>query len=164
MTKIKEEFYTARGYEIAAGENALTPSMEDYLEMIYRLSRESGYTRVNDLAENLNVQPPSVTKMIQKLNKRSLLEYEKYGMIHLTEEGKKLGQYFLERHNTIREFLELLKETNNLQKDVETMEHHISFNNYRAISALVSFFKENKKYLKYFYQYKNTFLNDKKNK
>ena len=103
MTKRKEQFYTARGYEIAAGENALTPSMEDYLEMIYRLSRVNGYTRVNDLAENLNVQPPSVTRMIQKLYDRSLLDYRKYGMIHLTDKGTKL-RIFLDRHNILREF------------------------------------------------------------
>jgi Mn-dependent DtxR family transcriptional regulator len=162
MTKINEEFYTARGYEITADENALTASMEDYLEMIYRLSQEHGYTRVNDLAESLNVQPPSVTKMIQKLNEKSLLDYEKYGMIHLTEEGKNLGKYFLERHNTVREFLRLIEAADNLQKDVETMEHYISFNNFKVIAALVSFIKENEQFLSQFYKYKESFLKDEK--
>ncbi|MBS4024436.1 MAG: transcriptional regulator MntR [Clostridia bacterium] len=158
MTKIDEEFYTARGYEIAADENALTASMEDYLEMIYRLSQKTGYTRVNDLADNLNVQPPSVTKMIQKLNEKKLLDYEKYGMIHLTAEGKKLGKYFLERHNTLKEFFSLIEAIDNLQKDVETMEHYISFNNFRVIAALVSFMKENNQFLTEFYNYKNNLL------
>lgn len=153
-----EEFYTARGYEIAAGEDGLTPSMEDYLEMIYRLSRETGYTRVNDLASSLNVQPPSVSSMIQKLKEKSLLNYEKYGMIHLTEQGKKLGKYFIDRHNTIKEFLTLLQATENLQRDVETMEHYFSVNNYEVIAALVSFMKENEDILTRFYKYKDSFL------
>ena len=156
MTKINEEFHTARGYEIAAGENALTASMEDYLEMIYRLSQDNGYTRVNDLADSLHVQPPSVTKMIQKLNEKKLLNYEKYGMIHLTDEGEKLGKYFLERHNTLKEFFTLIGATENIQKDVETMEHYISLNNFRVISILVSFMKEeDNQFLTQFHEYKN---------
>ncbi len=160
MTKLNEEFYTARGYENIAGENALTASMEDYLEMIYRLSQENGYTRVNDLADSLNVQPPSVTKMIQKLNEKKLLDYEKYGMVHLTDEGKKIGKYFLERHNTLKEFLTLIGATEDLQKDVETMEHYISLNNFRVISTLVSFMKENNHFLTQFHEYKNKLLQD----
>ena len=158
MTKVNGEFFTARGYEIAAGDNALTASMEDYLEMIYRLSEEDGYTRVNDLAASLNVQPPSVTKMTQKLNEKKLLSYEKYGMIHLTEEGKKLGKYFLERHNTLKELFSLIGATDNIQKDVETMEHYISFNNFRIISALVSFMKEDNQFLNRFHEYKDKFV------
>ena len=155
MTKINGEFYTARGYEITAGDNALTASMEDYLEMIYRLSQKDGYTRVNDLAASLNVQPPSVTKMTQKLNEKKLLNYKKYGMIHLTEEGKKLGKYFLERHNTLKELFSLIGATDNLQKDVETMEHYISYKNFRIISALVNFLKEDNQFLTRFHKYKN---------
>src|SRR5690554_5504510 len=97
----KEKFFTARGYEISAAEGSLTPSMEDYIEMIYRLSRKSRTIRVNDLAVRLNVQPPSVTKMMQKLNEKNLLSYEKYGMISLTAQGEKLGDFFLVRHNTL---------------------------------------------------------------
>lgn len=158
MSKIKEQFYTARGYEIAAGEDALTPSMEDYLEMIYRLSQVNGYTRVNDLAESLNVQPPSVTKMIQKLYERSLLDYEKYGMIHLTDKGIRLGEYFLVRHNTLREFLSLLGVTDNLQRDVETMEHYVSYNNFKMISSLVAFMGDNPHFLREFQRYKEKFV------
>lgn len=60
---MKEEFYTFREYM----DKNLTASMEDYIEMIYRLSKDSGYTRIQELAKSLNVQPPSATKMIQKI-------------------------------------------------------------------------------------------------
>ncbi|WP_031513001.1 transcriptional regulator MntR [Desulfofalx alkaliphila] len=149
-----EEFYTARGYEIAAGEDALTPSMEDYIEMIYRLSQGTGYTRVNDLAEKLNVQPPSVTKMMQRLHDRSLLNYERYGMIHLTEEGKALGNYFLQRHNTLKKFLSLLGIVKNLQKNVEQMEHYINWDTFQVIDAFVSFLQQNPEILKQFKQFR----------
>lgn len=153
MSSNEDIFYTARGYEIAAGENALTPSMEDYIEMIYRLSSEIGYTRVNDLAERLNVQPPSVTKMMQKLHEKSLLSYEKYGMIHLTEEGKKLGEFFLQRHNTLKEFLSLLN-IKDVQTKVEQMEHYVSYDTYEIIGSFVYFLKSNKDILERFNEYR----------
>ena len=33
----ERDFYTFRGYLMMPGEQKMTPSMEDYLEMIYRL-------------------------------------------------------------------------------------------------------------------------------
>ncbi len=163
MKDKKEEFYTARGYEIIAGENVLTPSMEDYLEMIVRLSKNTDYTRVNDLAESLNVQPPSVTKMVKKLHEKGLLDYKKYGMIHLTEKGARLGEYFLERHNTLKEFLTLLGATKHLQRDVERLEHYISYETYQIINALTNFFKDNEVFLQQFKEYKNNFQADSPN-
>ncbi|RQD77506.1 MAG: transcriptional regulator MntR [Candidatus Syntrophonatronum acetioxidans] len=118
--------------------------MEDYIEMIYRLSLKEGYTRVNDLAQKLNVQPPSVTRMMQKLHENNLLIYERYGMIHLTEKGKKMGEFFLKRHNILKEFLYLLEIDNDLQKEVEQVEHYISWNTCQTIAALVEFLKERK--------------------
>ncbi|MFW6030128.1 MAG: MarR family transcriptional regulator, partial [Halanaerobiales bacterium] len=67
----------------------LTESMEDYLEMIYRIDQEKGYIRAVDLADALNLQAPSVTKMIQKLDETGFVNYEKYRNISLTERGKK---------------------------------------------------------------------------
>lgn len=68
-----------------------TPSMEDYLERIYKLIDEKGYARVSDIAEGLEVHPSSVTKMIQKLDKDEYLIYEKYRGLVLTSKGKKWG-------------------------------------------------------------------------
>ncbi len=156
----REKFFTARGYEIAAPQDSLTPSMEDYIEMIYRLSRNHRFIRVNDLAERLNVQPPSVTKMMQKLHDKDLLNYEKYGVINLTDEGEKLGLFFLMRHNTLKELLYLLGADKNLQRDVEQIEHHINADTFESFYALVKFLKENKSILDLFYQYKKKMGSD----
>ncbi|KUO63113.1 MAG: hypothetical protein APF84_11340 [Gracilibacter sp. BRH_c7a] len=156
----KEKFFTARGYEIAAPENSLTPSMEDYIEMIYRLSRKHRYIRVNDLAERLNVQPPSVTKMMQKLHDKDLLNYEKYGVISLTDEGERLGFFFLMRHNTLKELLFLLGADKNLQTDVEQIEHHINADTFESLYALVRFFQENKSVLDLFHTHKKKMESD----
>lgn len=67
-----------------------TPSMEDYIEIIYNLMEKKGFVRVSDIAEKLSVHPSSVTKMVQKLDKDNYLDYEKYRGFVLTPKGKKL--------------------------------------------------------------------------
>lgn len=153
MKEKKEEFFTARGYEIAAGDDALTPSMEDYLEMIYRASQEKGHARVNDIAARLNVQPPSVTKMMRKLHEKKLLDYERYGFIRLTEEGRDLGRFLLERHNVLGEFFTLLGLENNLQEKVEGIEHYIPWKTFQTIRGLVNFLKDHPEVLEKFQAY-----------
>jgi len=59
-----KQFHTFRGYEIIKkDEDHLTPSMEDYLEMIYRNCQEEGYVRVNQLADQLNVKASPFPKL-----------------------------------------------------------------------------------------------------
>ena len=108
-------------------ERTLTASMEDYIEMLYRLSTENGYARINDLAVNLNIKPSSATKMIQKIANMDYINYQKYGIIVLKPKGYTLGKNLLNRHNTIEEFLKLLKVKNeNILQETEKMEHTIS--------------------------------------
>jgi DtxR family Mn-dependent transcriptional regulator len=140
----EKEFRTVRGYQILNAEGrALTSSMEDYLEMICRICVEEGYTRVNRLAERLNVRPSSVTKVIQKLNELGLVDYQKYGVIKLTREGKAVGSFLLKRHAIIEKFLEVLGVGETRLKDTEMIEHDVSLNTLRGIYALNRFLSEN---------------------
>ena len=51
-------FRTVRGYQLLnQQERELTPALEDYLEMAYRLCQTNGYTRVGKISEILNVKP-----------------------------------------------------------------------------------------------------------
>lgn len=119
-----------------------TPSMEDYLERIYKLIDEKGYARVSDIAEGLEVHPSSVTKMIQKLDKDEYLIYEKYRGLVLTNKGKKIGKRLVDRHDLLEEFLELIGvDQQNIYKDVEGIEHHLSWDSITCIASLVEYFK-----------------------
>ena len=69
------EYRTISGYTRQEA-NPLTHTMEDYLEMICRLSRETGFVRVHQLAETLHVKPSSVTKMAKQLQQQGLIEYQ----------------------------------------------------------------------------------------
>ena len=120
-----------------------TPSMEDYLERIYKLVEEKGYARVSDIAEGLSVHPSSVTKMIQKLDKSSYLVYEKYRGLMLTNKGKKMGKRLIERHRLLESFLTTIGvQEENIYKDVEGIEHHLSSDSITCIETLVEYFKQ----------------------
>lgn len=123
---------------------AATPSMEDYLEKIYKLIDEKGYARVSDIAEGLEVHPSSVTKMIQKLDKDNYLIYERYRGLVLTSKGKKMGKRLVDRHHLLESFLHLIGvQEENIYKDVEGIEHHLSWDSITCIEVLVEFFQRN---------------------
>ncbi|CAM4266812.1 transcriptional regulator MntR [Paenibacillus phoenicis] len=123
-----------------------TPSMEDYLERIYKLIDEKGYARVSDIAEGLEVHPSSVTKMIQKLDKDEYLIYEKYRGLVLTNKGKKIGKRLVDRHQLLEEFLGMIGvDHENIYKDVEGIEHHLSWDSITRIATLVEYFKRDSK-------------------
>lgn len=123
---------------------AATPSMEDYLERIYKLIDEKGYARVSDIAEGLEVHPSSVTKMIQKLDKDNYLIYERYRGLILTSKGKKIGKRLVDRHHLLENFLGLIGvQEENIYKDVEGIEHHLSWDSITCIEGLVEFFQRN---------------------
>jgi len=125
-------------------DSALTASMEDYLEMIYRLSEKTGYTRINELSEALNIQPPSATKMVQRLGKLKLIKYEKYGIIILEELGRQLGEILIKRHNTIETFLKILGiSEKTLLKETEKVEHTLSDEAIKCIEDFIEFTKGN---------------------
>jgi Mn-dependent DtxR family transcriptional regulator len=119
-----------------------TPSMEDYLERIYKLIDEKGYARVSDIAEGLEVHPSSVTKMIQKLDKDNYLIYERYRGLVLTSKGKKMGKRLVDRHQLLESFLKMIGvQEENIYKDVEGIEHHLSWDSITCIEVLVEFFR-----------------------
>lgn len=151
----KNDFHTFNEY-MKKEENSLTASMEDYLEMIYRLSLNSGFTRINELSNALNVQPPSATKMVQKLSELKLLKYEKYGIIILEENGKKLGEDLLRRHNTIERFLRILHiSEKEILNETEKIEHTISKETTKCFEDFVKFMEDSPGIIEEFENYRN---------
>ncbi len=136
-------FYTFRGYSLKDSRraDALSPSMEDYLEMLYRLCQKSGYTRVLELAGALHVQPPSASRMVQKLAEDGFLQYEKYGMIRLTAMGVRRGRDLIERHDVLIEFFSFLGVADPLE-DTEKVEHNLSEEAISGIKKLMDFVRE----------------------
>ncbi|HEY8343603.1 MAG TPA: metal-dependent transcriptional regulator [Bacillota bacterium] len=106
----------------------ISPSLEDYLEVILDLKEQNESIRVTDLAERMNVAKSSVNQAVTKLVELELLEHEKYGPLELTELGMKKAQKVRERHQMLtRFFVEVLKiDPETAEKDACGMEHFIS--------------------------------------
>lgn len=141
----RDDYYTFNEY---MKNNKLTPSEEDYIEMIYRLNLENDKVQVKDISNKLNIKPPSVTKMIKKLNDKNILIYKKYDSIELTSLGERVGERLLNRHNTIREFLTILGIKESIHEETETIEHTINVGTLMKIEDLINFFRENEDVLR----------------
>lgn len=132
-----------------------TPSMEDYLENIYKLIEQKGYARVSDIAEALEVHPSSVTKMVQKLDQNKYLVYEKYRGLVLTPKGKKIGKRLVDRHHLLEQFLRLIGVSEeNVYRDVEGIEHHLSWDSLTCIENLVNLLEQNPSIIRHLHERK----------
>ncbi len=139
---MKGDFFTFSEY-IKKDQGLLTPSMEDYVERIYRLSKDNGYTRIKELSNALNVQPPSVTRMMQKLTEIGLVNYEKYEVVVLTEQGILRGEILLTRHNIVEKFLKTIGVSERILEETEKIEHTISKETLECLVMYLDFLKNN---------------------
>ncbi len=126
----------------------LTESMEDYLEMFYRIIQEQGYIRPIDLSKAIQVKPSSVTRMIKKLDEAQFIVYEKYRNIALTPKGLRYGEFLVWRDETLKEFLRLLQTKVGVDEQVEGIEHYITPPTMNIIHNLILYFKTNPERLK----------------
>lgn len=130
-------FYTMKGYALNA-DGGLTSAMEDYLEMISRLTRQKELVRVSDLSKMLHVKASSVTKMVQQLGQSGLIQAEKYGDIYLTDKGQEAGNYLLYRHEVLHRFLCALNHTDNELEQVEKIEHFLDRTTIKNLELLTA--------------------------
>ena len=126
--------------------NESSTKREDYLEIISELIDLKGYATTLDISRYMNVSPPSVTKMLQKLDEKGYLEYEKYHGINLTEKGNKIAHTIRQKHGMLLDFFEILgvgSETAN--QDAEGIEHHLNPKTIRQLRKFITFLKSNPK-------------------
>ena len=131
-----------------------TTREEDYLEVIAELVELKGYATTLDISRFMNVSPPSVTKMLQKLDEKKYLEYEKYHGINLTDRGKQVADTIRRKHSMLLEFFEILnvgKEIAN--QDTEGLEHHLNVKTIRQLKKYITFLKSNPKIIKQFHEF-----------
>ncbi|MGX4600486.1 metal-dependent transcriptional regulator [Faecalimicrobium sp. JNUCC 81] len=146
----KKEYYTFNEY---IKRSELTPSEEDYIEMIYRLFLQGDHVKVSDISKHLNITPPSVTKMVKKLSEKELILYKKYDYVVLSDMGKIIGQQLLNRHDIVNKFLNLLGVKDKIHEETEKIEHTISIETLIKIEEHIEFFNSNKDILEKLKEY-----------
>lgn len=139
----ESNFHTFSEY-MKKDDSSLTASMEDYIEMIYRLSISNGFTRINELSQSLNVQPPSTTKMVQRLANMGYLKYAKYGVLMLEERGKEVGAWLYKRHMILEDFMRIIGVSDSMiLQETEKIEHTLSNDTTACIEILITFLAGN---------------------
>ena len=133
---------------------ASTTREEDYLEVIAELVELKGYATTLDISRFMNVSPPSVTKMLQKLDEKKYLEYEKYHGINLTNMGKQVADTIRRKHSILLEFFEILNVGKGIaNQDTEGLEHHLNDKTIRQLRKFITFLKSNPKIIKQFREF-----------
>ncbi|OKY77725.1 MAG: Mn-dependent transcriptional regulator DtxR family [Candidatus Methanohalarchaeum thermophilum] len=118
-------------------------SVEDYMEAIYNLIERDGEARTQKLAEELDIQPPSVSEMMQKLDQRGFVDYKKYGRIKLTDEGERLARDVKETHNAIKCFLTAIGVPEEIaEKDACKAEHGLDRKTVEQLKKFSRFIRE----------------------
>ena len=120
-------------------EQTLTISIQDYLKNIYELTENGETASTNALAKKLNISPPSVTGMVQKLAsaKPALVEYQKHQGVTLTKEGRKAALEVIRHHRLLEAWLvqTLGYSWDEVHEEAERLEHVISEDFERRIAA-----------------------------
>jgi len=79
---------------------------ENYLKAIYALSQsESGKIPNFSIAQNLDINPATVTEMLRKLAEKKWIDYTRTGGATLTEIGKSLALKVIRKHRLWETFL-----------------------------------------------------------
>ena len=106
---------------------ALTSSMEDYLEAVFILQKQNGYVRCVDVAEQLRVKKPSVSRAVKELSKMGYLLKEADGTLSLTQNGQKIAKQVYEKHLFFtKQLIEAGVPEDIAKKDACKLEHVIS--------------------------------------
>lgn len=132
----------------------ISASLEDYLEALYTIIESKQGVRVVDIARKLDVKKSSVTEALKTLSLKGLVNYGKYEVISLTEEGKKIAKSVSDKHVILQNFFTniLGAEQENASNSACKIEHVISD---ELLERLISFIQyceksENKQFISNF--------------
>jgi len=106
----------------------LTRSVEDYLKAIYHLSANGGFAATSDIAQMLDVAPPSVSGMVKRLSEAGLIEHVPYRGVQLTSQGRRAALRMVRRHRILESYLvqNLGYDWDNVHEEAERVEHAVS--------------------------------------
>ncbi|MEM7232188.1 MAG: metal-dependent transcriptional regulator [Planctomycetota bacterium] len=116
----------------------LTPSQENYLEHIHRLSKE-GPVRVREIAAAAGVRLPSVTRAVGKLAAACLVSHQAYGTVEITATGIRAAEEVVRRDSCLQRLLvDVLAMNEDTAKDeVCRLEHVVSLDVLSRLEILV---------------------------
>ncbi len=83
-------------------------ALEDYLKAIYKLEEMMGIAKTTMLARELGVTPATVAKMVAKLAREGLVEWEPYKGLRLSSRGRAIAEKIIWKHRIAEYFFNKL--------------------------------------------------------
>ena len=117
----------------------ISKALEEYIKTMYILEKQVGEIRVTDIASRMNCSKASVTKSLNSLKEKKLVEYEAYGEIKLSKESIEIAQKVLEAYDIIYLFFNevLNMESENARLEAEKVKSVISDDGLNALAKYV---------------------------
>ncbi len=117
----------------------ISKTLEEYLKNMYVLEKQNGDIRVTDIAKKMNCTKPSVNKALKNLKDNNLINYETYGKIELTHDGRDLAKKILEAYDIVFVFLKdvLELESSDAKNEAEKIKLTVSDNTLNELAKYV---------------------------
>lgn len=116
----------------------LKESGEDYLESILKIERQKGVVRSIDVANDLKVTKPSVSRAIHILEERGFITINENSQLILSEEGRAIAEKIYERHVLFTQFLiKIGVDEEVAAEDACRMEHTLSDESFLALKTFI---------------------------
>lgn len=105
-----------------------TPTIEDYLGVIYTLERDGELVIGARLAEWLEVSPPTVTATVKRMIRDGWVVMDRSKEIHLTPAGRKAARSVLRRHMLAELLLARMLDVpwSQVHQEADALEHTLS--------------------------------------
>ncbi|MDR1992193.1 MAG: metal-dependent transcriptional regulator [Nitrososphaerota archaeon] len=103
-------------------------STQDYLKVVYSLSKNGDIVSNNNISQKLDVAPASVTEMLKKLADAGYIKYSPYHGSTLTQKGLTEAQKITRKHRLLESFLSNVLRIGNdkVHQEACQMEHTLS--------------------------------------
>ena len=121
-------------------------SGEDYLETILILSKKGGVRSV-DVAAEMNVSKPSVSRAMGILKNGGFIKIDKNGYITFTDEGKETAEKIYERHTVLTDWLVGIGvNEKTASEDACRLEHNFSSESFDKLKSHINAFHNKNTY------------------
>jgi DtxR family manganese transport transcriptional regulator len=137
MTPLPEVEEHARAFQ-QARDARRDELVDDYVELIDDLLRDTGEALQTVIAARLGVAQPTVARMLKRLEDEDLVERGGHRRLALTGKGQARAAASRERHMVVERFLIAIGVSEDTARcDAEGIEHHVSAETLAAFSAFL---------------------------
>lgn len=128
----------------------MSPSLEQYIEAIADLLTRDKVCSVSDIAAQVQVSRPAVSRAVRELSEQNLVTHKAYGYVDLTEQGQKIADMLTVRHEALYAFLKdvLQYEDDFADQEACRLEHQVDDEFVARLNALGDAVKDHPEIIK----------------